>query len=416
VLKRKLVLAFDVGTTFSGVSYCILDPGSTPRDKGCHEVPRLLSRLGAASKIPTVQAIAEKRWVKGRSGSNYMSGLGKESSSSEITSKIPPLPLDKSVTRGPRRLHLLICSIVPSRISALLTRTGLNLWRSSSRNGWEGYQQTQLRQAVVKAGFDREMKQGGERVLSSAEGEASLWFALAAWKGEGVVIIDAGGGTIDISTYQKPSVGKKVRRDLHSSVTSTAPIFVTVAARKLLEDSVYHDDIDHIVNCFDKTTKIRFSDDTLGHYVKFGSTKDRDDEVGIRFGQLKLSGRDVAMFFEPSVQCIVETPHSGGLSTFAKQRVKWIAGGVEKVLKPGARNNTHVVLVGGFGSSDWLLKQLKKELEPLGLTVIKPDLYVNKAVSDGAIAFHLSSQVQARIAKYDYGVIQRVRTSTFQHF
>ena len=32
----------------------------------------------------------------------------------------------------------------------------------------------------------------------------------------------------------------------------------------------------------------------------------------------------------------------------------------------------------------------------------------NKAVSDGAIAFHLSSQVQARIAKYDYGVFQWV--------
>jgi hypothetical protein len=27
---RKLVLAFDVGTTFSGVSYCILDPGKVP--------------------------------------------------------------------------------------------------------------------------------------------------------------------------------------------------------------------------------------------------------------------------------------------------------------------------------------------------------------------------------------------------
>jgi hypothetical protein len=29
-LTRKLVLAFDVGTTFSGVSYCILDPGEVP--------------------------------------------------------------------------------------------------------------------------------------------------------------------------------------------------------------------------------------------------------------------------------------------------------------------------------------------------------------------------------------------------
>ena len=31
---RKLVLAFDVGTTYSGVSYCILDPGDIPSIHG----------------------------------------------------------------------------------------------------------------------------------------------------------------------------------------------------------------------------------------------------------------------------------------------------------------------------------------------------------------------------------------------
>ena len=29
--KRRLVIAFDVGTTFSGVSYCILEPGEVPK-------------------------------------------------------------------------------------------------------------------------------------------------------------------------------------------------------------------------------------------------------------------------------------------------------------------------------------------------------------------------------------------------
>jgi len=31
---RKLVLAFDVGTTYSGVSYSILDPGLVPEIQG----------------------------------------------------------------------------------------------------------------------------------------------------------------------------------------------------------------------------------------------------------------------------------------------------------------------------------------------------------------------------------------------
>jgi hypothetical protein len=37
-LTRKLVLAFDVGTTFGGVSYCILDPGEVPMIRGVSKV------------------------------------------------------------------------------------------------------------------------------------------------------------------------------------------------------------------------------------------------------------------------------------------------------------------------------------------------------------------------------------------
>ena len=32
--QRKLVLAFDVGTTYSGISYCILQPGQIPEIRG----------------------------------------------------------------------------------------------------------------------------------------------------------------------------------------------------------------------------------------------------------------------------------------------------------------------------------------------------------------------------------------------
>ena len=57
-----------------------------------------------------------------------------------------------------------------------------------------------------------------------------------------------------------------------------------------LKESDHHDDLDHIVSCFDKTTKVWFSDDTQPQYVRFGSTRDNDTEFNIRFGQLKLNG------------------------------------------------------------------------------------------------------------------------------
>ena len=40
--KRTLVLAFDIGTTFSGISYALLDPGDVPTIKS---VARLVSPL-----------------------------------------------------------------------------------------------------------------------------------------------------------------------------------------------------------------------------------------------------------------------------------------------------------------------------------------------------------------------------------
>ncbi|KAG2737503.1 hypothetical protein P692DRAFT_20663011, partial [Suillus brevipes Sb2] len=50
---RKLVLAFDVGTTFSGVSYCMLDPGEVPVIRGVARYPAQ-DHVGGDCKIPSI--------------------------------------------------------------------------------------------------------------------------------------------------------------------------------------------------------------------------------------------------------------------------------------------------------------------------------------------------------------------------
>jgi hypothetical protein len=50
------------------------------------------------------------------------------------------------------------------------------------------------------------------------------------------------------------------------------------------------DDIKHITECFDRTTKLGFRDPTQPSYIKFGTAKDKDPSVGIKMGQLKLPG------------------------------------------------------------------------------------------------------------------------------
>jgi hypothetical protein len=98
---------------------------------------------------------------------------------------------------------------------------------------------------------------------------------------------------------------------------------------------------------------------------------------------VKLAGKDVAKFFQPSVDCIAQAVIDQKQSTHDKI--------------------SHVILVGGFASSDWLFEQMKTILTKKGFALIRPENHVNKAVSDGAISFYLDHYVRARIAKVTYG-------------
>jgi len=111
--------------------------------------------------------------------------------------------------------------------------SGSNLWRSLENriefvlthpNGWEGPQQKQIRLAAVLAGLVPSTEDGMARVHLLTEGEASLHYCVAnilasdtlsktpiiasgdaeeedSSTSQGVVVIDAGGGTIDLSAY-----------------------------------------------------------------------------------------------------------------------------------------------------------------------------------------------------------------------
>lgn len=77
-------------------------------------------------------------------------------------------------------------------------------------NGWEGVQQQLYRRAIADAGLIPTTPEGQSRVHMLTEGEASLHFCVSNLLSaetanqtapRGVVIIDAGGGTIDLSMF-----------------------------------------------------------------------------------------------------------------------------------------------------------------------------------------------------------------------
>jgi len=276
-----------------------------------------------------------------------------------LPDEIPPLPPNKTVVEvlADFLAYLLACA------SSYIREThanGADLWASvnnqidfvlSHPNGWEGAQQAQMRQAAVLAKLIPDTTAGHARLSFVTEGEASLHFAVQQGlpvgvmeDGEGVVIVDAGGGTIDISSYSKNVEAGTTRfaevaapqcnrchlnlyfsnlivthrpfswLDLRNFECSTIPGEYVLHSVKFhgtqccldhLLESHFFADIDRIAGCFDKTTKLRFRNSGEPQYIQFGGARDNDPSCNIRFGQLKLLGSDVAEFFEPSVECIV---------------------------------------------------------------------------------------------------------------
>jgi len=144
----------------------------------------------------------------------------------QLMDESPPLPLNKTVVEvfADFLAYLLECA------SSFIQETHANgaaLWVSvkdeihfvlSHPNGWEGQQQAEMRKASVLAKLIPDTTAGHARLSFVTEGEASLHYSVhnglptgVMDDGEGVVIVDAGGGTIDISSYSK-NIGEAKHR------------------------------------------------------------------------------------------------------------------------------------------------------------------------------------------------------------
>jgi hypothetical protein len=138
--------------------------------------------------------------------------------------------------------------------------------------------------------------------------------------GHGFLVADAGGGTLDISSYamrgvsplvieeiappdcewplfffSTPCLGNLIQKQLFAGIFAGS-VFVGRRARAFFEEKLKNsrygtpDSLDHIAKRFDETTKRLFRNTKETQFVHFGSPLDKDPAVGIRAGQLKLTG------------------------------------------------------------------------------------------------------------------------------
>lgn len=425
--SRSLVIALDVGTTFSGVSYAILEPGEVPKIYGVTRFPGQ-EHVAGNSKIPSILYYDQNGTVMAAGaeaeGASIISQAEDEYWIKAELFKLRLRPKAMKLNMNGMRLSSLprnkmAVDVFGDFLNYLFRCTrnfiidthanGEALWRAvehgiefvlSHPNGWEGGQQTKMRRAAVYGGLVPDTDEGRARIRFVTEGEASLHACIQSGLAadvlsnpsrHGFLVADAGGGTLDISSYAVRGTQPLVIEEIAPpDCIFAGSVFVSRRAREFLAEKLKNskygtaDAIDHITKRFDETTKRLFRDKNEIQWVPFGSPLDKDLSVGIRGGSLKLTGAEVAELFEPSVQAAVASIKSQVEASQDMVKSVW--------------------LVGGFAASPWLFSQLQERLASLKIRVSRPDSQTSKAVADGALGFYCDHHVSARVSKFMYGV------------
>ncbi|KAI0031110.1 hypothetical protein K488DRAFT_87114 [Vararia minispora EC-137] len=422
--KRHLVIGFDLGTTFSGISYAIQDPGKEViiqsvkrfpgQEKGDAAIPSVIyySKDGKVAAVgaeePSEDAYDEKgvypwkmEWFK-----MLLRPKGIQVMHDNVPE--PKLPPNKGIENIYSDFYRYLFHCTKLYISQT-NPAGEIFWNSIDEddmtfvlahpNGWGGAQQAVMRRAMVKAGLVPDGDKSFERVNFVSEGEASLHFCLAdgAVSDEiepesTVMVIDAGGGTIDISSYEFVSVSPIEVKEAAPSVClfegsvivrqrAERHIRAKLANSKKFGKSEY---IGAIANAFDNTAKKRFRGGGDSHVVFSNMVSDTDKNVDIRGGKIKLTEVEMAGFFDPGINAINKAidDHRHALEP--------------RVFKT-------FFLVGGFASNEYLFKKVKDHLADDNLVLLRPDCESKKAAAEGAVSFRLDHLVSARTAKLTYG-------------
>ncbi|KIL57963.1 hypothetical protein M378DRAFT_355955 [Amanita muscaria Koide BX008] len=268
-----------------------------------------------------------------------------------------------------------------------------------------------MREAAVAAGLVNQFL-AAERITFVTEGEANLHFCLdknpdLRKERDGLLVVDCGGGTIDLSAYSQTEEGT-FREIASPSCLLQGSIFVTSRARDhfkgRFKDSDFgsDDDIETMAKAFDKPggVKCMFSSPSVPYYVKFGGLRDTDQNFGISGGKFRVEGAQVAKFFEPAAQDII--------------------GGIKDQCDKANKNSSSIkfiLLAGGFGRSNYLWTKLNDYFGARGIVVLRLDsaqlIASNKAVPDGAVSYYLMRNAHDSTSVLgETGIKKRERTDT----
>jgi len=139
-----------------------------------------------------------------------------------------------------------------------------------------------------------------------------------------------------------------------------------------------------MVKAFDQRNKRVFRSATETVYIPFGRVSVKDPKFGILGGKMKLAGDELAKFYEPSLKAAVD--HI-----------------TQCILASPVKVST-VYVVGGLSGSLYFMSELSRRISEAVIKIRVPSDSNVKAAALGALSFYLDHHVEARVAKYAYGI------------
>ncbi|KDQ12452.1 hypothetical protein BOTBODRAFT_146678 [Botryobasidium botryosum FD-172 SS1] len=411
--EAKIVIAFDIGTTQTAVSFAHLYPGESiarictrcPIPGGSQVLHRVIQWpgqeiQGGEAKIPSLvwydksgqacafDAEANMHGVLDKAEDNgwklakyFKLHLHPAFQRNTQQLALEPLPFDERILDGGKTWDIL-----EGTIELIIAHP----------NGWDIREQGILRNAAVWANIMPSSQTALERVHFVSEAEASVHFVLLNADIEDrlkiyddFVVCDAGGSTVDTTLYSIDETVPLIRlKEKRASALSTGvqagAIFVNKIAEEYftqtfteagMDEETVSDFVTAAMGSFEMETKRRFQDPTESKIISVARRKFSNTSLNICRGALQ-------QFFDPCVEKILESVNAQ------------IAGHPVQYL----------LLVGGFGESPYLRQKFDDGPGSDAIKVTIADDTTSKAVADGAVIWFVRHAVIARATRYAFGV------------
>ncbi|KAM3494059.1 hypothetical protein MY3957_002655 [Beauveria namnaoensis] len=378
---KRLVVAIDFGTTYSGIAYCFPD---LPPDGKLTAIRKWPGTHVQAAKVPTIVKYDKNDWGKYewgtllKSAEDHIVGIKLLlDPSQKLPWHVPPTDLDATMKllppfKTPKNVATDFMRSLKahgmSQIATNLAQDALDLFQveyvMSVPAVWSDAAKNATLEAAKAAGISP--------VTLIKEPEAAALYSIRQLDafltpGDVIVICDAGGGTVDLISYEieKVSPSLELREIVPGTGDTVGSIALNRRFKAVLEALIPSDrwqkfkDSRAMVKAsqqFENEIKLEFSGDLNEEFYVDLPGADLEDipEKGLMGNEWKMTGRDVKAIFDPVIADILHL----------------IQHQVQAVQREGKAVRA-IFLVGGFGSSEYLRKEVERVHE--GIKVAQPD-------------------------------------------